>query len=74
MALLFTRKVKGLHYEIKSREFFPGGFVQRSRVTGKLASGEALTVPLCLVIYVEDGRIVRLYEYLDPAPIMPVLA
>jgi len=31
-------------------------------------------VPLCLVIYVEDGRIVRLYEYIDVGSIASVFA
>ena len=71
---LFSTKVKDLHYVIESRDFFPGGFVQRCRITGELASGEALEVPLCLVIYVEDGRIVRLYEYIDVGSIASVFA
>ncbi len=70
----FSTKVRNLHYEVESRDFFPGGFVQRCRITGKTASGEAMNIPLCLVIYVENGRIVRLYEYLDSASIMQVLA
>jgi len=74
MTRLFSRKVKDLHYEIESREFFPGGFVQRCRITGGLASGEALAVPLCLVVYVKDGRITRLYEYINVASFMPVFA
>ncbi len=68
----FHQKVKNLHYEVESREFFKGGFVQRSKIMGDLASGEALAVPLCLIIYVEDGRIVRLYEYIDTASMMSV--
>ncbi len=68
----FHQKVKNLHYEVESREFFPGGFVQRCRITGDLASGEALAVPLCLIIYMEDGRIVRLYEYIDTASMTSV--
>ena len=74
MTRLFNQKVKGLRYEIESREFFPGGFVQRCRITGELASGEALALPLCLVIYVKDGRISRLYEYINVASFMPVFA
>lgn len=74
MTRLFSRKVKDLHYEIESRDFFPGGFVQRCRITGELASGEALALPLCLVIYVKDGRITRLYEYINVASFMPVFA
>jgi ketosteroid isomerase-like protein len=70
----FSEKVKGLHYNVESRDFFPGGFVQRCRVTGELSSGEAIAVPVCIVIHIEDGRISRLYEYLDSASIMHVLA
>ena len=69
---IFHEKVKNLHYDIESREFFPGGLVQRCRIMGELASGEALAVPLCLIIYVEDGRIVRLYEYIDRDSMMHV--
>jgi len=72
LALLFHQKVKNLHYEVESREFFSGGFVQRCKITGDLTSGEKLAVPLCLIIYVEDGRIARLYEYLDTASMMHV--
>ncbi len=71
---VFTARVKELRYDIESREFFPGGFVQRHVLTGKLASGEVLAVPVCLVVHVLDGRIDRLYEYLDAAAIAPVFA
>jgi hypothetical protein len=43
-------------------------------ITGELASGEALAVPLRLVIYVEDGRIARPYEYIDGASMTPLFA
>jgi len=72
MVRIFHQKVKNLHYDVESREFFPGGFVQRCKIMGELASGEALAVPLCLILYVEDGRIVRLYEYLDRDSMMHV--
>ena len=72
LARLFHQKVKNLNYEVESREFFSGGFVQRCKIRGELASGETLAVPLCLIIYIQDGRIVRLYEYLDTASMMHV--
>ena len=72
MVRIFHQKVKNLHYDVEAREFFPGGFVQRCRIMGELASGEGLAVPLCLIIYVEDGRIARLYEYLDRDSMMHV--
>ena len=71
---VFTSRVKELRYDIESREFFRGGFVQRHVLRGKLASGEVLAVPVCLVVHVLDGRIERLYEYLDAAAIAPVFA
>ena len=69
---IFHQNVKNLHYDVEASEFFPGGFVQRCRIMGELASGKGLAVPLCLIIYVEDGRIVRLYEYLDRDSMMHV--
>ena len=72
---VFHQKVKNLHYEVESREFFPGGFVQRCKIMGEAtASGKSFAVPLCLIIYVENGRIVRLYEYIDAASLLPFLA
>ena len=43
LSRLFSRKVKDLHYEVESQEFFAGGFVQRCRITGELESEDALT-------------------------------
>jgi ketosteroid isomerase-like protein len=43
--------------------------VQRHVLHGKLASGELVAAPVCLVVYVAGGRIERLYEYLDPAAV-----
>jgi len=72
MVHIFHEKVKNLNYDIESREFFQGGFVQRCRIKGELASGDGLSVPLCLIVYMEDGRIKRLYEYLDRDSMMHV--
>jgi ketosteroid isomerase-like protein len=59
---------------VLARDFFPGGFVQRHVLHGKLASGELVAAPVCLVVHVADGRIERLYEYLDPAAVRGVFA
>lgn len=76
LALLraFTSRVRNLAYDIELREPISGGFVQRHVLRGELASGEALAVPVCLVVQVEDGRITRLHEYLDSVAIAPVFA
>jgi ketosteroid isomerase-like protein len=67
----FTSRVEGLRYEILAREFFPGGFVQRHILHATVVSGEPIAVPVCIVIHVVDGRIQRLYEYLDGAAVAP---
>jgi ketosteroid isomerase-like protein len=63
----FTGRVSELRYEVLAREFFPGGFVQRHILHGKLESGDLIAAPVCLVVYVSRGKIERLFEYLDPA-------
>lgn len=70
----FTGRVAERRYEVLGRDFFPGGFVQRHVLHGKLASGELVAAQVCIVIYVSGGRIERLYEYLDPAAVRGVFA
>ena len=71
LALLryFTGRVSELRYEVLARDFFPGGFVQRHILHGRLPSGELIDAPVCLVAYVSAGRIERLFEYLDPSAV-----
>ena len=61
----FTGRVSERRYEVLAREFFEGGFVQRHILHGKLASGERIAAPVCIVVHVSGGRIERLFEYLD---------
>ena len=70
----FTSRVTDLRYEVLARHFFPGGFVQRHILHAVVASGEPIAVPVCIVIHVADGRIQRLYEYLDAAAVAPAFA
>lgn len=70
----FTGRVSERRYEIHAREFFPGGFVQRHTLHGKLVSGELVAAPVCLVVHVAGGKIERLFEYLDPATVSAVFA
>jgi ketosteroid isomerase-like protein len=67
----FTSSVTGLRYEVHAREFFRGGFVQRHTLHGTAPGGETLAVPVCLIIHASDGRIDRLFEYLDAAHVAP---
>jgi ketosteroid isomerase-like protein len=76
LALLryFTGRVSDLRYEVLEREFFEGGFVQRHVLHGRLESGELVAAPVCLVVHVSEGRIERLFEYLDPASVRAAFA
>jgi ketosteroid isomerase-like protein len=76
LALLkyFTGRVSERRYEVLARELFPGGFVQRHVLHGKLGSGELVAAPVCLVVHVSAGRIERLFEYLDPATVRAAFA
>jgi ketosteroid isomerase-like protein len=70
----FTGRVSERRYEVHGRDFFPGGFVQRHILHGKLASGDRISAPVCIVVYVAGGKIERLFEYLDPATVSAVFA
>jgi len=70
----FTGRVSEMRYEVLARELFPGGFVQRHVLHGKVASGEAIAAPVCLVVHLAGGRIERLYEYLDAASVRAAFA
>jgi ketosteroid isomerase-like protein len=70
----FASRVADRRYEVLGRDHFPGGFVQRHVLHGKLASGETVAAPVCLVVYVADGRIRELYEYLDPETVRAAFA
>ncbi len=75
---LLGRFVEGLverRYEVLERRFFDGGFVQRHVLRGKAAtSGDDVEADVCLVVHVRDGRIHRLFEYMDPAAVAPAFA
>ncbi|MBX3494760.1 MAG: nuclear transport factor 2 family protein [Parvibaculum sp.] len=62
-----ARKLPGRRYDVLRRVVIPGGFMQQHVVRGTLADGSAFAMPACVVCLVENGRIVRLEEYLDPA-------
>ena len=50
------------------------GLLQRHVMTGKTASGESLAMPACVIFTIEDGRMTRLEEYLDPTPLLGLIA
>jgi ketosteroid isomerase-like protein len=70
----FTSRVSDLHYEVLGRDFFAGGFVQRHILHGRATSGAAIHAPVCIVIYAAQGRIQRLFEYLDATAVEAAFA
>jgi ketosteroid isomerase-like protein len=70
----FIERVRERRYEVTARELFPGGFVQRHVLHGRLASGERIAAPVCIVIHVSNGKITRIFEYLDSAAVRAVFA
>jgi ketosteroid isomerase-like protein len=76
LALLsnFTSRVNRLRYEEVERNVFERGYAQRHVVRGLLGSGENVDIPAALIVHVSQGRIVRLFEYIDAAAVAPVFA
>ena len=53
-------------YEISRLEEIVGGYLQQHVLRMVNLAGEEITMPACLIVTVEDGKIRRLEEYLDP--------
>ena len=61
-------------YEIRDRQFFDGGFVQQHVLRADGISGASITLQVCIVIKIDDdGLIVRIDEYFDPADMAALL-
>ena len=53
---------------------FAQGFVLRAQARGSVRGGERFDFPLCVVANARDGLLVRFEEYVDPTPVLPILA
>jgi ketosteroid isomerase-like protein len=60
-------------YEIVRRVAIEGGVVQQHVLHGTTETGNEFSMPACLVLRVDGGRITHIDEYLDPAPIANAL-
>jgi len=47
----------------------PSGFVQQHVLRAQLKNGREFVLPACIICVVKSGRITRLDEYLDSAPL-----
>lgn len=54
-------------YKERRVQVFPGGFIHQHVLHGTRGDGEHCTMTACCVCFVENGRIVRLEEYMDSA-------
>ena len=68
-----VRTVAGRSYDDVRRVVLDDGFVQQHVLRGSAAAG-ALEVPAMLRVWVADGRITRLDEYLDTAQVAVLTA
>jgi len=60
--------VKDIRFEeVRRRAFTDGtdGFIQTHVITGTLSNGDAVRVPSCMFIYITDGWVTRVEEYID---------
>jgi ketosteroid isomerase-like protein len=62
------RKTTLRKYEVERLEEIAGGYLQQHVLRMVSRKGKELAMPACLVVRVEDGKITRLEEYLDPTP------
>lgn len=68
------RHVRDISYDEVRRVVIDGGFVQQHVLRGTTESGAALEVPAMLRVYVSDGRVQRIEEYLDTAQVAELRA
>lgn len=71
---LFIARTKGIRYEVLEVLPFPGGCVDRHVLRGSTLGGETFETHVCIVLHIRDGRIWRLYEYLDQASVGKVFS
>lgn len=57
--------ITGLRFEESQRTRTPSGFVEKNTLRGRAPSGADLEMRCCFIATVEDGKIVRLNEYVD---------
>ncbi len=70
----FSSRLSGMKYTEIRRTPFSGGVMQQHVLRGKAPNGQDVAVFAMLRIDIENGRIVSLEEYLDPAQAAPLSA
>lgn len=70
---VLTNRIKDWKYDVWFREATESGMVQQHTLRGRLPNGEALAIPVCIVLQIQDGRITRLDEYIDSTHTQPMV-
>ena len=65
----FVGRAPERRYTDRRLDVFPGGFVEQHLLKARQPDGRTLELAACVVCKVEDGRITRLDEYFDTAPL-----
>ena len=68
------KNIRNFRYEDVRCQPTPTGFVEQHTTCGVTPGGAEFRFPACLVVRVEDGRISRLEEYFDTAPLTAALS
>lgn len=66
-------RVASIRYDLQRRIDYADGFVQLYTVHFGLPDGGVVTIPVCAVNRVDNGRISGLQEYFDSVPFRPLL-
>lgn len=68
------RSFENIGFTNIKRSITETGFVQQHDIVGTHVNGATLNVAACVVVTINDGKISRLEEYIDPAPVFSVLS
>jgi ketosteroid isomerase-like protein len=60
--------------EVVDRQITEFGFLSQQVLRATIADGTRLSVPMCMIFQLRDGRIVRIDEYFDAAAVGPLAA
>jgi ketosteroid isomerase-like protein len=60
--------------EVVDRQITELGFLSQQVLRATIADGTRLSVPMCMIFQLRDGRIVRIDEYFDAAAVGPLAA
>lgn len=66
--------IAGFRYEDVRCQPTPTGFVEQHTTCGTAPGGGEFRFAACLVVRIEDGKVTRLEEYFDTAPLMTALS